>query len=718
MKGFPKQDAGPKILAPGSLIAERYSVIDVLGQGGMGVVYKARDVNSDRMVAVKMVLRSNMSQDQRRFEREAKAASLLSHPNVIAIHDFGLEDDQAYLCMDLLEGRNLDEIIEKKPLTLNQFRHIFAQTCSGLQHAHEKGIVHRDLKPGNLMIVERDGDKESVVILDFGLVKLMDGENDPDQKVTKLTRTNALLGSPLYMSPEQCRTLDLDHRTDIYSLGCVMYEALTGSPPLVANTLLDVMNKHLSENPRPMKEVLPGLYVPSALERAILHCMAKNPDDRPASMTELAKEIEAAFSGAPDVLLAGQPSSKTSLDASTRANKQSINKRKNQNKGPLIALGIGAAVCLLPLGIYLGSALHKDAGAGGTRNAVQASRGADFGNASATPEAASVNPRTTPGLYARNSDGSLPGKDPGAAASPGASSPIPAGRPGTAASAVPANADVTAGSAANPAAVGAPATTLPSSSIAATIPPIGTLSSSSPPPILSGLSKGSSADKILNDANFAFRGGDYAQARTHYDAALALNLSSDKQTGVLARLVICASKTQDLSASQEYLDKFKDQFSFNSSSAGDSSILYQIYEIQRRMSDREDFPFSEKILRAALDDFNRHNSRPDRTSTRMKMELSRVFADQNRDSDAAAILQEIVNESDHIPDMLNEAKTHLARVQGGPRIGGASEGGPQSGGGPMGDPRRGGPPGMEGGGPFGGPPGGGPPPPPPPGRPQ
>lgn len=232
------------------------------------------------------------------------------------------------------------------------------------------------------------------------------------------------------------------------------------------------------------------------------------------------------------------------------------------------------------------------------------------------------------------------------------------------------------------------------------------------------MSKGSSADKILNDANFAFRGGDYAQARTHYDAALALNLSSDKQTGVLARLVICASKTQDLSASQEYLDKFKDQFSFNSSSAGDSSILYQIYEIQRRMSDREDFPFSEKILRAALDDFNRHNSRPDRTSTRMKMELSRVFADQNRDSEAAAILQEIVNESDHIPDMLNDAKTHLARVQGGPRIGGASEGGPQSGGGPMGDPRRGGPPGMEGGGPFGGPPGGGPPPPPPPGRPQ
>ncbi|MBY0548301.1 MAG: protein kinase [Candidatus Obscuribacterales bacterium] len=687
MKGFPKQDIGPKILTPGSLIAERYSVIDVLGQGGMGVVYKARDTNSDRTVAVKMVLRSNMSQDQRRFEREARAASL--------------------------EGRNLDEIIEKKPLTLNQFRHIFAQTCSGLQHAHEKGIVHRDLKPGNLMIVERDGDKESVIILDFGLVKLMDGENDPDQKVTKLTRTNALLGSPLYMSPEQCRTQNLDHRTDIYSLGCVMYEALTGSPPLVANTLLDVMNKHLSETPRPMKEVLPGLYVPPALERAILHCMAKNPDDRPASMTELAKEIEAAFSGAPDVLLAGQPANKASLDASTRASKQSLDKRKNESKGPLIALGIGAAVCLLPLGIFLGSSLHKDAGAGGTstRIAGQDRRGAGSGNASVTQGEASATSNATPEAPVPKADDVSTKKNPWAAISPGTSSPIPIGSTGTAVSAVPASAAVTAGSAARTDEVGAPATSLPTSSVAATIPPIGTVPVSSSLP--GGMTKSSSPEKALNDANFAFRGGDYSQARTHFEAALALNLSSEKQCGVFGKLVICANKTQDLSASQEYLDKFKDQFAFNSSSAGDSNVLFQVYEIQRRMSDREDFGFSEKILRAAIDDFYRHNSRPDRTSTRMKMELSRVFADQSRDSDAASILQEIISESDHIPDMLNEAKTHLARVQGGPRM----IGGPPLGGGPMGDLRRGGLPGMEGGGPFGGPPGGGLPQ-PPPGRPQ
>lgn len=706
MKGFPKQDSGPKILAADSLIAERYSVVDVIGQGGMGVVYRARDINSDRVVAVKMVLRSNISQDQRRFEREAKAASLLNHPNVIAIHDFGLEGDQAYLCMDLLEGRNLDEIVEKKPLNLNQFRHIFSQACSGLQHAHDKGIVHRDLKPGNLMIVERDGDKDSVIILDFGLVKLMDGESDPDQKLTKLTRTNALLGSPLYMSPEQCRSLDLDHRTDIYSLGCVMYEALTGSPPLVANTLLDVMNKHLSETPRPMREALPGLYVPAALERAIFHAMAKNQDDRPVSMDELAKEIEGAFSGAPDVILAGQPSSKISLDAATKANKQSINKRKKNSTGPWVYLGIGAAVCLLPLGIFLGVSFHKDSGG----NQVQTSQNLEVVDSKAPEPGQPAVPVSSTLVPSRRYDAekSLPKGTvvPGVTSIPGV---MPGATP-VAASTVPSTTSIGGQPlpVTQPVAGMPPGAAMPGSLISGPGSSISTPSS-----IVGGLSKSNSPDKSLNDANFSFRAGDYAQARNQYEAVLALNVSGDKQISILGKLVICASKTQDLNACQEYLEKFKDLFPFHSASAGDATLLYQIYEMQRHMSDKEDYSFSEKLLRASLDDFYRHNSRADKHAVRMKMELSRVFADQNRDSEAASILQEVINDSDQYPDMASEAKMHLARVQGGPPGGGGS--GPPAGGPGGFDPRRP-PPGMEGGGPFGGPPGGGPPGGGPPGR--
>lgn len=694
MKGFPKQEAGPKVLSQGSLIADRYSVVEVIGQGGMGVVYKARDVESDKIVAVKMVLRSNMSQDQRRFEREAKAASLLEHPNLIAIHDFGLEDDQAYLCMDFLEGKNLDEIVEKKPLTLNQFRHIFAQACSGLQHAHDKGIVHRDLKPGNLMIVERDGDKDHVVILDFGLVKLMDGENDFDQKVTKLTRTNALLGSPLYMSPEQCRTLDLDHRTDIYSLGCVMYEALTGSPPLVASTMLDVMNKHLSETPRPMKEVLPGLYVPSALERAIFHAMAKSPEDRPGSMAELAKEIESAFSGAPDVMLASSSKSGDTVKSSKTGSK----KKQQGTKVPWVPITIGALVCMVPMGLFFMTSSHKPAdgsrvhtpGVSPTEEVSAESAQTNASPAPRSPYAGLGGNKFEPGKKLPWAAAGVPNSSSANALSPGATSPINPLSPNT--SAAPATKPVAAG------AEQLPITQFPGNQISSSSNPAGVLSKNTP------------VEKILSDAMVAFRGGDFAQARAFFEAAIAQGgLTSDKQSTALARLIICTYRTQDLSACQIYLEKYKDGFSFNTT--GDANTLVQVYEIQKQVTEPEDYGFSEKLLKAWIEDNSRRSIRPDRQALRMKMELSRVYADQSRTSDSEQILQQIISEADQFPDMLSEAKSHLQHITGGPPLssnststaGGPSMLMPPGGGG--GDPRRGGPPGMEGGPPFGGPPG-------------
>ena len=183
-----------QVLPAGTLVAQRYSIVEVLGHGGMGVVYKARQVHIDRFVALKMMLQetSATSADYRRFQREARAASQLDHPNLVRIHDFGYSDGQAYLCMDYLEGRSLETILKNGPLSLDRFRHIFGQVCNALQHAHEKGMVHRDLKPSNLMIVERPDQPDLVVVLDFGLVKMMNGGSD-----RKLTATNVVVGSPL-----------------------------------------------------------------------------------------------------------------------------------------------------------------------------------------------------------------------------------------------------------------------------------------------------------------------------------------------------------------------------------------------------------------------------------------------------------------------------------------------------------------------------------------
>ena len=198
-----------------------YKIIDKLGEGGMGVVYKAEDTKLDRPVALKF-LATHLIADadiRKRFEREAKAAAALNHPNICTVYEIAEDNARTFIAMAFLEGEGLDKKIEAGPLKFKDALNIAIQVAQGLQAAHEKGIVHRDIKPANLMI----GENGHVTIMDFGLAQLADR--------SKLTRTDETMGTVTYMSPEQTYGMELDHRTDIWSLGVVIYEMVTGQQP-------------------------------------------------------------------------------------------------------------------------------------------------------------------------------------------------------------------------------------------------------------------------------------------------------------------------------------------------------------------------------------------------------------------------------------------------------------------------------------------------------
>ncbi len=283
------QDGTQIFEAQEELLADKYEFITVTGSGGMSVVYKARRHDNGEIVAIKM-MHSLLMNDHalKRFQQEAKAITSLRHPNIITVHDFGVsEHGQPYMVMDFIEGNTLADVIkEKGGLTLDESLHRFIQLCDALEHAHEVGVLHRDLKPSNIMISNRDGNFADARIVDFGIAKLLDKE-DENNDASHLTRTGELFGSPLYMSPEQCRGSKLDARTDIYSMGCVMYETLTGQPPLRGGSMVETFVLQMSEVPLSMAETCPGKNFPDELEAVIAKALAKDPDDRFQSMTEL-----------------------------------------------------------------------------------------------------------------------------------------------------------------------------------------------------------------------------------------------------------------------------------------------------------------------------------------------------------------------------------------------------------------------------------------------
>lgn len=278
--------------ALGAVFGERYEIESVIGSGGMSVVYKAKHKLMDKIVAIKLLDPRLVRQQLavKRFQQEAQAASRLSHPNVIVVHDFGMTPDgQPYMVMDYLGGRSLQDILDENPsLEPPRAKRIFTQTASGLSHAHKMGVIHRDVKPNNIIIDYDHMGDEAVKIVDFGIAKLVSEGANPSER---LTRAGEFFGTSVYMSPEQCRGKDVDARSDIYSLGCVMFESLTGLPPFEGENDLDTFQMQLSAEPPRFKERRPDLSIPAEFEYIVRKTLEKNADDRYQSMDELMEDL-------------------------------------------------------------------------------------------------------------------------------------------------------------------------------------------------------------------------------------------------------------------------------------------------------------------------------------------------------------------------------------------------------------------------------------------
>lgn len=285
----PKKPESNRILD----LPERYEAISILSQGGMGVIYKARHVMTGAKLAVK-TLHVHLAHEPKhilRFEQEAKAASALKHPHLVVVHDFGLTPSNIpFIVMDLIEGTNLQEqILNYGPLSVKRFCDIFVQASDALAHAHKRGVIHRDIKPANMILAASDDGKDFIRIVDFGIAKVIASDALTTQE---LTQTGDLVGSPLYMSPEQCLGTTLDARSDIYSLGCVMYEAITGKTPFLGSNSVQTIFKHIHEMPPRPSTQRTDILIPPALEKVLFRTLQKDPAGRYALMDDLRTDLE------------------------------------------------------------------------------------------------------------------------------------------------------------------------------------------------------------------------------------------------------------------------------------------------------------------------------------------------------------------------------------------------------------------------------------------
>ncbi len=276
----------------GKTVANKYRVEQMIGEGGMGKVYKATQLALDKPVVLK-VLRQALLSDERtvaRFQREAKAASRLNHPNSISVLDFGQADDGAmYIAMEYVQGKDLHHILSREwPLPEARVIRLVSQVLSALADAHSAGVIHRDLKPENIMVEQRRGEADFVKVLDFGIAKIVDGTNDDGPA---LTRAGFVCGTPEYMSPEQARGAQLDHRSDLYAVGVILYQLTSGMLPFDSDSAVGFATKHLTEVPPPPTRRRPDARVSPAMERLIMKALAKSPDDRPQTAEQFRAEL-------------------------------------------------------------------------------------------------------------------------------------------------------------------------------------------------------------------------------------------------------------------------------------------------------------------------------------------------------------------------------------------------------------------------------------------
>lgn len=277
----------------GKTIDGKYFVEKLVGQGGMGNVYKARHLHMDTTVAIK-ILHPHLVTDAtsvERFRREARAALAVDHPNAIKVMDFGVSNGQTvYLVMEFLEGQSLREIIKKNgAISPARTVEIAKQICGALEAAHAKNIIHRDMKPDNIILLNPGTPQEVVKVLDFSIAKLKTADG------AGLTQQGMVVGTPQYMSPEQGEGRELDQRSDLYSVGVILYEMLTGQLPFKAASPVALVLKHIHSLPKPLREL--NEQVPKAIEAVVLKALSKKREERQQTVRQLSEELEEALEG-------------------------------------------------------------------------------------------------------------------------------------------------------------------------------------------------------------------------------------------------------------------------------------------------------------------------------------------------------------------------------------------------------------------------------------
>jgi eukaryotic-like serine/threonine-protein kinase len=336
----------------GQTLDGRYRIERLLGEGGMGMVYKSVHTTLGKPLAIK-VLRPEVSKNEEillRFRQEAQSASQIGNPHIIDISDFGtLPDGSTYFVMEFLTGKSLTVALFESKFSTARTIHVIKQLAGALCAAHEIGIVHRDLKPDNVQLIERGGQRDFVKVLDFGIAKV-------GGSTSKLTQAGQVFGTPHYMSPEQCAGANVDQRTDIYAVGVMLYEMVCGKVPFDADNLMGILTKHLYENPVAPHDLAPPANCPPALEAVIMKCLQKKPEQRYQSMVELSADLEAVERGqVPRATTEGfahaGPQTLTGVEARVTAFEPATEMQIRKNRGPMV-FGLAALVLAIGAGAW------------------------------------------------------------------------------------------------------------------------------------------------------------------------------------------------------------------------------------------------------------------------------------------------------------------------------------------------------------------------------
>src|SRR6187551_2137235 len=338
------------------LLNGQFRILQKIGTGGMGSVYRAAQPAMKRMVAIKILhpKLANRKDLTSRFRREARAMSQLTHPNTVKVFVYGEleEDGSLYIVMEMLEGKNLNQAVRKDgPIPADRAIPILIQVCGALQEAHELGIVHRDLKPENIFLSKQGGIADYPKVLDFGLAKVTERQMQPGSII--LTQEGMVFGTPEFMSPEQAQGKTLDARSDIYSLAVILYEVLTGKLPFSAKSPMEYIQKHVTEAIIPLSERVPERRFPKELDEVLARALSKKPEDRYQTAAEFAEALRpfggAAAQALPSLRAPGSAPRPLLPAMEERSNRPAVVAEKTSGPGLLI----GVAVLCLVAGVLL-----------------------------------------------------------------------------------------------------------------------------------------------------------------------------------------------------------------------------------------------------------------------------------------------------------------------------------------------------------------------------